>query len=54
MSFYFSAINLGCNKNLVDLEVVIGKILSHQENHDIVFFENPDDEEVEYLLINTC
>jgi tRNA A37 methylthiotransferase MiaB len=54
MSFYFSAINLGCNKNLVDLEFVMGKILSLKASYDIEFFENPDDEKVEYLIINTC
>ncbi len=54
MSFYFSAINLGCNKNLVDLECVIGKILSLGASYDVQFFENPDAWDVEYLIINTC
>ncbi|NUJ97863.1 MiaB/RimO family radical SAM methylthiotransferase [Candidatus Gracilibacteria bacterium] len=54
MSFYFSAINLGCNKNLVDLECVIGKILSLGASYDVQFFEDPDAGDVEYLIINTC
>jgi len=51
----FSAINLGCTKNLVDLEYVLWDILSlKSESTEINFFPNPDDEEVEYLIINTC
>lgn len=49
----FSAINLGCNKNLVDLEFAIWEILKN-ENDKINFFDDPEDEEVEYVLINTC
>ncbi|MDD4151287.1 MAG: MiaB/RimO family radical SAM methylthiotransferase [Candidatus Gracilibacteria bacterium] len=51
--FNFSAINLGCNKNLVDTEYAIGEILKGR-NEEINFFENPEDDEVEYVLINTC
>lgn len=51
--FNFSAINLGCNKNLVDTEFAIWEILKNQ-NEEINFFENPEDDEVEYVLINTC
>lgn len=54
MRFYFSAINLWCNKNLVDLEFVLGQTLKHQADYDIEFFENPEEEEVEYVIINTC
>jgi len=51
----FSAINLGCNKNLVDLEYVLWDILKlNSEENQLNFFPNPDDDEVEYLIINTC
>ena len=57
----FSAINLGCTKNLVDLEYVLWDILSKNPlvplsggNIKFNFFPNPDDDEVEYLIINTC
>jgi ribosomal protein S12 methylthiotransferase len=51
----FSVINLGCTKNLVDLEYVLWWILSLESSkNQINFFPNPDDEEVEYLIINTC
>jgi len=51
----FSAINLGCTKNLVDLEFFLWEIL--KENWPQVsfnFYETPEDEEVEYVIINTC
>ncbi|MCK9272115.1 MiaB/RimO family radical SAM methylthiotransferase [Candidatus Gracilibacteria bacterium] len=54
MSFNFSSINLGCNKNLVDLEFAIGEILKFSDKFPINYFENPEDEEVEYVIINTC
>ncbi|MDQ7022955.1 MAG: hypothetical protein Q9M97_05500, partial [Candidatus Gracilibacteria bacterium] len=51
----FSVINLGCTKNLVDLEYVLGDILSlKSKEKEVNFFPNPDDDEVEYLIINTC
>jgi len=51
----FSVINLGCTKNLVDLEYVLWDILSlDTKNVEINFFQNPDLDEVEYLIINTC
>lgn len=53
-TFYFSSINLGCSKNLVDLEFMIGNIFNLSNEVDIEFFTNPDEEEVEYLIINTC
>lgn len=56
MKFHFSSINLGCNKNLVDLEFIIWEILSKSSDAtlDIAYFESPDDEEVDYVIINTC
>lgn len=53
-TFYFSSINLGCSKNLVDLEFMIGNIFNLSNEVDIEFFTDPDEEEVEYLIINTC
>ena len=54
MSFRFSAINLGCNKNLVDLEFAIGEILKFSDRMDIEFYDDPEAKEVDYVLINTC
>lgn len=59
--FNFSAINLGCTKNLVDLEFFLGEILKEnwnleksKEKIEFNFYENPEDEQVEYVIINTC
>lgn len=54
-TFNFSVINLGCNKNLVDTEFVTWEILWKQDIDTIVnFYDNPEDQDVEYVLINTC
>lgn len=53
-TFYFSTINLGCSKNLVDLEFMVWNIFNLSSKVDIKFFTNPDMKEVEYLIINTC
>ena len=53
-SLNFSAINLGCTKNLVDLEYTVGEILKLSAETEINFFPDPEDKQVEYLLINTC
>ena len=51
----FSVINLGCTKNLVDLEYVLWSILKLDSKNNIInFFQNPDENEVEYVIINTC
>ncbi len=50
----FSAINLGCTKNLVDLEYTVWEILKLSDKVEINFFPDPEDNKVEYLLINTC
>ncbi len=52
--FNFSAINLGCTKNLVDLEFSIWEILKLSKTEEINFFTEPEAPEVEYLIINTC
>jgi len=51
----FSAINLWCSKNMVDTQYTIWEILKLNSNKfEINFFTNPEDEEVEYIIINTC
>ncbi len=53
--FHFSVINLWCNKNLVDLEFLVWTIFEKKSSEfDIQFFLDPEMEEVEYLIINTC
>lgn len=54
MSFYFSSVNLGCSKNLVDLEFAIGQILKFSDRMDIQYFDTPEDEGAEFILVNTC
>lgn len=54
MQFNFSSINLGCNKNFVDLEFIIWEILKYSQEHNINYYENPDENDVEYVIINTC
>lgn len=53
MNFNFSAINLGCNKNLVDLEFTLGAVFANREVAPN-YFTDPEDEDVEYVIINTC
>jgi ribosomal protein S12 methylthiotransferase len=52
--FAFSAINLGCSKNLVDLEFAIGEILKYSDQTQIEYHEDPEDKSVEYVIVNTC
>ncbi len=52
--FAFSAINLGCSKNMVDLEYAIGEILKFSNQTPIEFVENPEDPYAEYVIVNTC
>ncbi|EKE27377.1 MAG: MiaB-like protein tRNA modifying enzyme YliG, TIGR01125 [uncultured bacterium (gcode 4)] len=54
MKFYFSSINLWCNKNLVDLEFIIWEILKLSSEFDIQYFEDPADTLCEYVIVNTC
>ncbi|MDD2565233.1 MAG: MiaB/RimO family radical SAM methylthiotransferase [Candidatus Gracilibacteria bacterium] len=54
MKFHFSSVNLGCNKNLVDLEFIIGEVLKYSQDYDIQYVENPEDNETEFVFINTC
>ncbi len=54
MSFRFSSVNLGCSKNLVDLEFAVGQILKFSDRVAIEYYDTPEDKEVEYVLVNTC
>lgn len=53
-AFRFSSINLGCSKNLVDLEFAIGEILKFSNRMPIEYFDDPEDKDAEYILVNTC
>ena len=53
-TFYFSTINLWCSKNLVDLEFMVWNIFNLSREVEIEFFTDPDSEEVDYIIINTC
>lgn len=52
--FSFSAINLGCSKNLVDLEFAVGEILKYADRVAIEYSDTPENPEVEYVIVNTC
>ena len=42
--FSFSAINLGCSKNMVDLEFAIGEILKYSDKTPIEYREDPEED----------
>ncbi|MFZ4461868.1 MAG: radical SAM protein [Patescibacteria group bacterium] len=54
MSFRFSSVNLGCSKNLVDLEFAVGQILKFSDRISIEYYDTPEDKAVDYVLVNTC
>ena len=50
---HISMINLGCNKNLVDSQLFLWKLLS--ENGDkIEYYSDPYEKNVEIIILNTC
>jgi len=50
---HLSMINLGCNKNLVDSQLFLWKLLS--ENIDsIEYYSDPYEKSVELVVLNTC
>ena len=49
-TFYFSAINLWCSKNLVDLEFMIWNIFNLSSEVEIKFFPVPEEKQVEYII----
>ena len=53
----FSFINLGCNKNLVDTQFLLWNIFSlagNNPNYEIDYINEPYDDEVDYVFLNTC
>ena len=53
----FSFINLGCNKNLVDTQFLLWNIFSiawNNPNYEIDYINDPYDDEVEFVFLNTC
>ena len=53
----FSFINLGCNKNLVDTQFLLGNIFSiawNNPNYEIDYISDPYDDGVEFVFLNTC
>ena len=46
-------INLWCNKNLVDSQLFLWKLLSENENN-IEYYSDPYDSHVEIVILNTC
>ena len=52
--FAFSAVNLGCSKNLVDLEFAIGEILKWSDRAPVEYISDPEDPSAEYVIVNTC
>ena len=55
--FNFSMINLGCNKNLVDSQYLLWKLLSftkYNKFYKINYFADPFDRNVEYVFVNSC
>ena len=50
---HISMINLGCNKNLVDSQLFLWKLLSENWNN-IEYYSNPYEKWVEIVILNTC
>lgn len=57
MKFNFSFINLGCNKNLVDSQFLMGKIFSiagNNPNYELNYSTDPFEQENDFVFLNTC
>jgi ribosomal protein S12 methylthiotransferase len=53
--FNFSFINLGCNKNLVDTQFLLGTLFAENNPHyEANYFTDPYDKEVQFVFLNTC
>ena len=50
---HLSMINLGCNKNLVDSQLFLWKLLS-EDGDKIEYYSEPYDKNVDIVLLNTC
>jgi len=56
-AFNFSFLNLGCTKNLVDTQYLMGNIFllgTNNPNYSIQYFSDPYDKKTEYVFLNTC
>ena len=43
-------VSLGCAKNLVDMELMLGLLVKNGYNYSL----NPDDKKIKTVIINTC
>ena len=50
---HLSMINLWCNKNLVDSQLFLWKLLSENGNK-VEYYSDPYDSHVEIVIVNTC
>lgn len=56
-AFNFSFLNLGCTKNLVDTQYLMGNIFllgTNNPNYEIQYISDPYDKKTEYVFLNTC
>jgi len=56
-AFNFSFLNLGCTKNLVDTQYLMGNIFllwTNNPNYTIQYISDPYDKKTEYVFLNTC
>lgn len=49
----FSMINLGCNKNLVDSQHILARLIE-KEAKNLMYNPDPYDDEVQFVVLNTC
>jgi ribosomal protein S12 methylthiotransferase len=55
--FNFSFINLGCTKNLVDSQYLLGHIFdlgANNPHYRVQYFSDPYDKDNEFVFLNTC
>lgn len=55
--FNFSFINLGCTKNLVDSQYLLGRLFdigANNPHYQVNYFADPLEEEVGFVFLNTC
>jgi len=56
-AFNFSFINLGCTKNLVDSQYLLGHLFDigmNNPHYEVNYFADPYDKENEFVFLNTC
>lgn len=49
----FSMINLGCNKNLVDSQHILARLIE-KEAKNLMYNPDPYDDSVQFVVLNTC